>query len=76
MIVQSKLKGILVERGINQEVLANKLDISREMINRKINGNANFTLKEAFVVAEFLNLKMEDIFLQGKLTQTEHDGLK
>lgn len=74
MVVQTKLKGILVEKCITQTELASIIGQSREMVNRKLNGKNMFTLQEAFEIADYLGLKVDDIFLKKKFTQTKMEG--
>lgn len=63
MIIQRKLKGLIVEYGINQNILANLLGVTRETINNKINGKVNFTLSEAIKISKYFNKDIEKIFL-------------
>ena len=60
---QRKLKGLMVEKDVTQQELANLLGISRTMFNRKINGKNKFDLQEAFIIADFFKKAIEDIFL-------------
>lgn len=71
MTIQRKVKGLIVENDINQEILAKEIGITREMINRKINGRSNFTLNEAFTIANYFNKTVDEIFLPSELTQKE-----
>lgn len=75
MIIQRKLKGLIVEHGINQCVLAKLLGVTRETINNKINGKVNFTLPEAVKISKYFNKDIEKIFLFNEFTMCEYkDG--
>lgn len=41
-----KVRDAMKELGITQEELAQRLDMKRETLNRKINGQANWTFKD------------------------------
>lgn len=41
-----KVRDVMKELGITQEELAQKLGMKRETLNRKINGQANWTFKD------------------------------
>ena len=71
MVVQRKIKGLIAENEITQKELADVLGISREMMNRKINGVNNFTLNEAFIVSNYFGKPIDEIFLAKKLTKTK-----
>ena len=61
---QRKLKGLIVEYGITQKELAQEIGISREMFNRKINGKTDFSLIEAFKIADYFKKPISEIFLR------------
>ncbi|CAK7025171.1 helix-turn-helix domain-containing protein [Tissierella sp.] len=62
MKVQRKLKGLMVEYDITQEELAKVIGISSRAINYKINGERDFTLKEAQMISGYFKRPIEDIF--------------
>lgn len=55
----AKLRG---ERGINQVDLARTLRVSRQTISAIENGRYNPSLDLAFVIAQFFDLPIEQIF--------------
>ena len=59
----SKLKGILVEKNITQQELAQILKISVSALNFKINGKSDFSVTEAKRVSNILEKTIEEIFI-------------
>lgn len=57
----SKLKGLIRERGLTQEKVAEEIDIAHSTFNLKINGNAFFTQEEIYKISKFLKISREDI---------------
>ncbi len=63
----NKLKGIMRENNVTQQELVDKLEISVQTFNSKINGRTAFTIPEAKKIIEFLEIKKpEEIFLAVK----------
>ena len=58
----NKLKGLMAEYHITQEILAKKLEISITTLNFKINGKSDFTVTEAKVISNILKKPMDEIF--------------
>lgn len=68
----NKLKGIMRENGVTQQELADKLGISVQSFNSKINGRTAFTVPEAMNIIEFLGIKNpEEIFFNNKIPNTQ-----
>lgn len=61
--MQSRLIILRKNRRITQEMLANLLGISVKQYSFKENGKAKFDGDEMFKIADFLGLKVDDIFL-------------
>ena len=62
-----KLRGKIVEKGINVETLANNINIDRATLYRKLNDGERFTIGEALRIKDVLNLSVEEacsIFLE------------
>jgi len=57
-----KVKAAMVESGVNQEELAQLLNISTATLNRKLNGIAEFKLTELKKIAGFLNIQESRYF--------------
>lgn len=62
----SKLKGILVEKNITQQELAQILQISVSTLNFKINGKSDFSVTEAKRVSNLLGKTIEEIFIANE----------
>ena len=61
-----KLKGKMRERDVTQFKCSNELGISLEAFNKKINGKVVFSVREAEMLGNYLNLsdnEKVDIFL-------------
>lgn len=56
----AKLKGRMVEKGINVEVLAAQIDIDRSTLYRKLNFGEKITIGEAKKIKVALDLTNED----------------
>ena len=76
-----KLKGKMVEAHVSQAKLSEKLGITVQSLNAKLNGRTQFTLEEAVRITEFLNLKDPiDIFFDPRVpkmqrkTDTQDNG--
>jgi len=63
----SKLKGILVEKNITQQELAQILKISVSTLNFKINGKSDFSVREAKIVSNFLGKTIEEIIIINEI---------
>ena len=56
------LKELREKRKLTQEILATKLDVSRQTINSIETNKYVASLDLALKIAKFFNLKVEDIF--------------
>lgn len=62
MVDTRKLKGKMVECGINIPKLAVKIGIDKSTLYRKMNSEGeNITIKEANLIAKELNLTSEEV---------------
>ena len=62
MVNINKLKGKIVEKGVTVSELADKIDLNKATLYRKINDNGeNFTIKETEKIAIILNLTAKEI---------------
>lgn len=62
MVNVNKLKGKIVERGMNVSELSSKIGIDRTTLYRKINSDGrNFTIEEADLISKELNLSCEEV---------------
>lgn len=56
----AKLKGKMVEKGINQAMLSQKVGIDRSTLSRKLKTGETFTIGEANKIAKALHLTSEE----------------
>ena len=61
--MKNNLEKIRKERGINQEELANALEVSRQTIGSLENGRYNPSIILAFKIARYFNMSIEEIFI-------------
>jgi len=60
--MKNRLKVLRAEHDWSQEVLAQKLDVSRQTINAIERGKYDPSLPLAFKIADLFNMAIEDIF--------------
>lgn len=58
----SKLKGLIREKGLTQEKIAEKINIANSTFNLKINGNTFFTQEEIYKISNFLEIPKEKLY--------------
>ena len=61
--MKNRLEQLRKEKGINQEELAEILEVSRQTIGSLENGRYNPSIILAFKIAKYFGLKIEDIFI-------------
>ena len=69
--MKNKLEQIRKEKGLSQEALALKLDVSRQTISSLENGRYNPSLLLAFKIAKYFDEKIETIFIYEEEEQDE-----
>ncbi|MCI9185339.1 MAG: helix-turn-helix transcriptional regulator [Lachnospiraceae bacterium] len=52
----AKLRGKIIEKGLNQTTLAKKVGIDRSTLNRKLKDGGTFTIEEANKIAIALGI--------------------
>ena len=52
----NKLKGIMREKGVTQEVLAVQMNLSLQTLNSRLNGRSSFTIDEADKLIDLLDI--------------------
>lgn len=63
------------ENNVTQQELADKLGISVQSFNSKINGRTAFTIPEAIGIIGFLNIgNPEEIFFNDEIPNTQRKG--
>ena len=61
--MKHRLEELRKERGINQEQLAEVLEVSRQTIGSLENGRYNPSILLAFKISRYFGLPIEDIFI-------------
>ena len=61
--MKNRLEELRKQRGINQEELANALEVSRQTIGSLENGRYNPSIQLAFKIARYFNMAIEEIFI-------------
>ena len=57
----SKLLGLMRERGMTQQNLADKLHISISTLNKKLHNLNEFTQTEIVGICKILNIRLQDV---------------
>lgn len=69
-----KLKGKIVEKGLSQTVLAEKMGLSIQSFNGKLNGRYSFTIPEAMLLIELLSLENPaEIFFNQNISNMQQN---
>lgn len=71
--MKNRLEEIRKKRGIKQEELADKLEVSRQTIGSLENGRYNPSIILAFKIARFFEMNIEDIFIYEEEWENEND---
>jgi len=61
--MKNRLEELRKKSGITQEILADRLEVSRQTINSLENGRYNPSIQLAFKLARFFNVPIEDLFI-------------
>ncbi len=61
--MKNRLEELRKQKGIKQEELAAKLEISRQTIGSLENGRYNPSIQLAFKIARYFNMSIEEIFI-------------
>jgi transcriptional regulator with XRE-family HTH domain len=68
------IKDQLKENKISQDALAQKLNITKTAVSQNLNGKSSFSRKNLNVIAELLNMKVEDILNCKRSDAEEFDS--
>lgn len=66
-MINKKIKMYRLAKDINQEDLANLLNITLTTYNKKETGKAEFTLSQAKKIADFFNTTIDDLFFNSEV---------
>ena len=61
--MKNRLEALRKQRGINQEQLADALEVSRQTIGSLENGRYNPSILLAFKISRYYGLPIEEIFI-------------
>jgi len=61
--LKNRLEELRKLRGVTQEELADRLEVSRQTIGSLENGRYNPSIVLAFKIAHFFNISIEEIFI-------------
>jgi putative transcriptional regulator len=61
--MKNRIEELRKDRGINQQELARAIRVSRQTISSIENGKYNPSLELAFIISDYFQLPIEDIFL-------------
>ncbi|AEG60982.1 helix-turn-helix transcriptional regulator [Desulforamulus ruminis] len=61
--MKNKVEEFRKEMGLNQEEFAKKIKVSRQTVSSIETGKYNPSLELAFLIADFFNKTIEDIFI-------------
>ncbi len=62
-LLKNRLEEIRKRKGLNQEELADRLEVSRQTIGSLENGRYNPSILLAFKIARFFEMSIEEIFI-------------
>ena len=71
MATQNRVEELRKARGLNQEEFAKALRVSRQTVSAIENGKYNPSLELAFIISDFFELSIEEIFIRERSTQNE-----
>lgn len=67
MTLKNKLKALRAVNGLDQQYMANYLNVGRTTYHNKETGKNDFTITEAKQIAELFNLSIDDIFFTERV---------
>lgn len=70
--VGNNIQAILEERGLTQQSLANKLNISKQVMSKIINGSKAINVMEITSIANALNVEVNQLLTVDSPAKEEH----
>jgi putative transcriptional regulator len=70
--MENRLEVLRKEAGITQEMLADRLEVSRQTIGSLESGRYNPSITLAFKIARFFGVTIEEIFIYEEENQDEN----
>lgn len=71
--MQNRVEQLRKEKGLSQEEFAKAIRVSRQTVSSIETGKYNPSLELAFVLSEFFNLPIEEIFIYERRSQDEKE---
>lgn len=75
---RNKLKGLIVMAGLSQRKLAEKMGVSKNTLNMKINGKRPFNTDQIDLICDILNIQSDDekaqIFLSSSSLKWDNEN--
>lgn len=69
--MENKVEELRKNLGMNQEDFAKAISVSRQTVSSIENGKYNPSLDLAFVISDFFDKKIEDIFIHERSNKNE-----
>jgi len=69
--LKNRVEQLRKERGLNQEEFAKAIRVSRQTVSSIENGKYNPSLKLAFIIADFFEKSIEEIFIYERSKTNE-----
>jgi len=69
--VKNKVEELRKDVGMNQEEFAKAIGVSRQTVSSIENGKYNPSLELAFVIADFFDKAIEEIFIHERRAENE-----
>lgn len=70
--MDNRLKALRAERGLTQQQLADRLEVSRQTVNAIETGKYDPSLPVAFRIARLFALRIEDIFIEDSTAESPY----
>ncbi len=71
--MKNRLEELRKKTGITQEILADRLEVSRQTIGSLESGRYNPSIQLAFKLARFFHVTIEELFLYEEEDNANHD---
>lgn len=64
--LKSNIEGLILNRGLRKEFIADKLNVSVRQLRNYETGKSLMPMDKAFILAELLNCKVDDLYEKDK----------
>lgn len=69
--MKNRVEELRKARGLNQEEFARAIRVSRQTVSAIENGKYNPSLELAFIISDFFELSIEEIFIRERSNENE-----